>query len=345
MPGHIDRACMFARCTIAVLGAAAALRRFSVVEAVAVAGRQRAPMIATHEPAVGEDAATAGGQLSGGGSSSKAVQGLEGGPLLTGCWEVPVTVGSVTFDVLVDSGSSDLAVPGAGLNGYAPGAPVYTVAAGQATVLSGVNQSFYDGSWWAGDFYTDSIKLGGGVAAVTASFAVIKSQSNPTFTDGQSSQGLLGIAYDSLAMSPTTVLTSLARSKAVSSDVVAFRGCPATSSNASVIDWGAESTSLTCTATGRPTAWAAVPEAKYHTVDVVGISVGGVVLSLPSGTGSWQPKGSPSIVDTCTTLLLLPDFAFTALTASIKASGVLQAAGLSTTAVQKFLYGQYGYNV
>ncbi|KAJ1555541.1 Beta-secretase 2 [Cladochytrium tenue] len=272
-------------------------------------------------------------------SAGDATQTLDGGPLVTGCWRVPVVVGASTFNALVDSGSSDLAIPGPNLDGYDTQAPTYNPS-GQTPVRSASRQTFYDGSWWQGDFYSDSVSLGG--AKAPATFAVIKFQSQPAFTDGRSSQGLIGIAFDSLAQGPLTVLSSMVKSGAISQDAVGFRGCPATTSTPSVISWGAStSSSLTCSSDTQ--AWVPLTGSTYFSVNVVGMAVAGSGVSLPSS--GWQPTNSPSIVDSCTTLLLLPDFALSALAAAIKSSGVLNKAGLSSLNVDKFLYGGYGYRM
>ena len=111
-----------------------------------------------------------------------------------------------------------------------------------------------------------------------------------------------------------------------------------------MIDWGAEDASLTCTPDGQPTAWAKVitsPDTTHYVVDVRGITIGSTpVTSLPIGTSSWQqgPNGQ-SIVDSCTTKLIIPNAAFQMLTDQIQASSALQKAGIGGASIKAFLFG------
>jgi hypothetical protein len=59
---------------------------------------------------------------------------------------------------MVDSGSTDTAVPGPGLNYYS-GTDFYDTS-GKTPIISNVKASYMDGSFWFGNFYKDYIKLG-----------------------------------------------------------------------------------------------------------------------------------------------------------------------------------------
>ncbi|KAJ3319206.1 hypothetical protein HDU76_000621, partial [Blyttiomyces sp. JEL0837] len=171
---------------------------------------------------------------------SSSGEKVTGGPLVTGCFNVPVKVGGVEFSVQIDSGSSDLIIPGQNFPSYDPNGPMYPTK-GKKPVTGLVQAGFADGSAWSGYFYKDVVSLAS--VSSTAVFAVMTNQtSNPPVTDGSTSQGLIGIAFDSLSSSPVdpkTVMTALVQAGQIQ-DLIAFRSCPATSLTDSFIDWGAE---------------------------------------------------------------------------------------------------------
>jgi hypothetical protein len=153
-------------------------------------------------------------------------------------------------------------------------------------------------------------------------------------------------------------MTALYSSDKISRDLVAFRGCPANSKGLSLIDWGAEDSSLTCANGSNESAWAKVVTSYHFAVNVLNIrgislekrnvllinvwKVGSTDLLVPKDR-SWQDGiNSQSIVDSCTTLLFIPKYAHDFLMNSILNSGVLQQAGLSRGAINNFLYSLYG---
>ncbi|KAJ3414456.1 Beta-secretase 2 [Chytridiales sp. JEL 0842] len=263
---------------------------------------------------------------------------LTGGPLITGCWNVAVQIESNTYNCQIDSGSSDLLIPGANLNGYV--GPSYSTAGKRPLTGRLAGAQFADGSAWTGYFYSDRV-LVGGVLGVTAPFAVVTQQtSNPVF-DGSTTQGLIGIAYDSLSTSnvrPATVLSAMSDQKSIASEVVSFRGCPANSASPSVVDWGRDNRNLTCSS---QLGWAQVADASHFSVDVIGISVGSKSLPLP--TVGWQAGANgKSLVDSCTTILYLPQFVHNELIAQVRASGAFNGIrGLSETNLNNFLFELY----
>jgi hypothetical protein len=159
--------------------------------------------------------------------------------------------------------------------------------------------------------------------------------------NGESSQGLIGLAYDALSTSgvePATVMSSLVSNKILPRDIIGFRGCPADSLNTSLISWGEDDRSLTC---GGYVGWAKVVDPTHYTVNVVGIAVNGTWLNLP--TQGWQEGlNNHSIVDSCTTLVYVPQFVHDELMAAVSRSGVFDnLRGLSFTNIQRFLYQLY----
>ncbi|KAJ3086327.1 hypothetical protein HDU96_004964, partial [Phlyctochytrium bullatum] len=209
----------------------------------------------------------------------KAVVGLTGGPTTTGCWRGIVSVGDTDYNVLIDSGSSDLLIPRQGLNNYSATAPAYNTQGKTQLSSFPYNGRFADGSSWTGFYFQDRVALGSSNAL--APFAVMVDQ-NPSIpvTDGISNEGLLGIGFDRLAIyqesSPNTVLRSLVSKGVLKRDAVAFRGCNPNATLPSVLDLGAEDVvSLGCPATRGPfeggavVAWVDVPDPLYYGVNVV----------------------------------------------------------------------------
>jgi hypothetical protein len=272
---------------------------------------------------------------------------------------------SKQYNCQIDSGSSDLLIPSTGLNNYNFSSPTYNTTS--KTPLTGrlSGATFADGSAWNGYFYGDYVTLAGTLKGL-APFAVVTRQvkkkkiyiilkrpilrqrfhanifqtTNPVM-DGTITQGLIGIAYDSLATSgiqPATVLTSLLLQNVITRDIVGFRGCPATSSIPSVIDWGNDDRNLTC---GGLVGWVKVVDRTHYTVNVVGLAVSGTWLALP--TRGWQEGlNNRSIVDSCTTIMYIPQFLYQVLMEAVVNSGVFNnLRGLSETNINNFLYDLY----
>ena len=118
---------------------------------------------------------------------------------------------------------------------------------------------------------------------------------------------------------------------------------PATSKSSSIIDWGAEDKTLTCTSNGEPLAWVKVIEKSYYVVNVTGMAIGSKSIALP--VGSWQTGKYKSIIDSCTTLMYLPQTIISQITGAILLSGALAKAGLNDLRSNQFLYETYGFNM
>ncbi|KAI9346579.1 aspartic peptidase domain-containing protein [Obelidium mucronatum] len=281
--------------------------------------------------------------------TTSSQQGLTGGPLITGCYNIDIHVSGIKFNVQIDSGSSDLLIPGSTLQAYT--GPTYSTAGKIPITSQTVGAGFMDGSSWSGLFYMDEVGIDDNAVKVQAPFAVMRQQtSNPTVTDGSTSQGLLGLAYDSLSTVhslnlpsnmkniPYTLMTALTRNHAIASDIIAFRSCPGGTSTPSLVDWGVSDPSLTCTPAGS-LLWAAVISDTYYSVNVTSISVGSVPLQLGK---TWQ-KSDESIFDSCTTILLLPTFAYTILANKLINSGGFPK-NFGSNNIDLFINQGYGFS-
>ena len=60
---------------------------------------------------------------------------------------------------MVDSGSTDMVLPGINLPYYNPAKNFYDTTS-KTPILTGVKERYADGSWWIGNFYQDQVSLG-----------------------------------------------------------------------------------------------------------------------------------------------------------------------------------------
>ncbi|KAI8617275.1 aspartic peptidase domain-containing protein [Chytriomyces sp. MP71] len=271
-------------------------------------------------------------------SSGSLLYTLTGGPQIAGCWLMNLKVGSTQFrNVMIDTGSSDLVLPSNHLNAYS--GTTYNTD-GRFQYGNTVTSGYAGGSQWIGGFFADGINIGG--SETNALFAAMFHQTaNNLVADGSSTQGIFGLAFDGISrtnVQPRTVFSAFVNAGVFAQNVFAFRGCPATTSTRSYLEFGATDSSLTCG--GGDLQWVAITSASYYVVNVVAVYVGGTQVSLPNNWQSDYEGGS--IVDSCTTLLLLPTAIFNTFANAILSSGALSKAGMSSSIQNAFLYQYVG---
>ena len=236
------------------------------------------------------------------------------------CFTVQLNVGGTNFKVQVDTGSSDLAVPNKGLNSYA--GPTLNLAANNKLV-----QATYGSGSWSGYAYNGVVSLTNSVSANNAPFAAMMKQTN--MADGVKIQGILGVAYDSistLGTTPRTVMDAWYQAGVLQNNEIAFHACPSNLMSQAYIDFGNSDPSFSCNPSGSPYVWAESPSTNYYTINVLDILIGGSSAPVPSTFQEAQlSDGSQSwtVVDSCTSILLLPDSVVQALVTKILNSGAV----------------------
>ncbi|KAH6582318.1 hypothetical protein BASA61_008602 [Batrachochytrium salamandrivorans] len=283
-----------------------------------------------------------------------------GGVALTGgyqsCYFVSMNIAGIQMSISIDSGSTDMAVAGAGLNNYNDAAGVLSISKLPNSPTS--SGHYADGSWWAGFGIQSNVSLNGStISAKNAPLVVMTAQSTfPIFVKGTGTpnqQGLMGIAYPSLSQfsfSPPTVVDAWYAQKTISKNEIAFHACPYDRIAEAYIDFGNDSPSIECNPSGAPIAWALSPSRSYFTMDVRNISVNDQMIILPktfqttdSGLIGGDIKAW-SFIDSCSTLIHVPAVVNTALKQAIVASGALSSA-LTPTIVENLLSGTYAYSI
>ncbi|KAJ3272275.1 hypothetical protein HDV01_005814 [Terramyces sp. JEL0728] len=201
-----------------------------------------------------------------------------------------------------------------------------------------------DNSYWIGYEARLPIQITGTVLQATSPILIMYQQStDPIFSDGQTSNGLMGIGFGSLASisdSPLTVMEALYSSGAVSKNQIAIHGCPYAELSSAFIDFGNTRPYSSCSSTSVTVNF---PYESYYTVDVRGISIGGTAVKLPTTfqgpTSSYVGERDWSIFDSCTSLISIPTNAFTALETALKNSNGLPAIISSPQYINDWLNG------
>ena len=275
-----------------------------------------------------------------------------GMPSLTGmyssCFIMSLEIAGTLLNISIDSGSADLAVASVGLARFDSSKGGMTIA--EVPGAPSVSVSYGDKSWWSGFPVQSSVSIPGtSISSPNAPFAIITSQStSPVFVTGSgrfATQGMMGVAYGSLSrigLSPKTVVDSWYQYGVIQNNMIGFHACPYQYISQAYIDFGYEEPSTECGGTSEPSAWAKSPSNTYYTVDIRSILVGGVALPLPSSFQSQSSLDYYSLVDSCTSLLLLPSSIVVALRSAIFDSGGLVPA-ISQNDVTSFLSGRYRF--
>lgn len=238
-----------------------------------------------------------------------------------------VSIGGQTFGLLLDTGSTTLAVAssscaladdGSGARRPCGVTRWYDPAASSTETYLGYSASghYGDGSQWSGTVYRDNVQIGA-LQPVSMRFVAITSQTSffspfDCRTQGQdsgarsSNQGILGLAYQSLALSNTDGWWPLYAVAHVSganpiADVFAMEMCLYTGTL-----WLGGYPSFTPS----QIKWASIIRQQYFNVQLTGSKVGLVGQASFSATSGIDCVSDDCIVDSGTTLTTVPSALF-----------------------------------
>jgi hypothetical protein len=137
-------------------------------------------------------------------------------------YSAQTSIGSQSFAMIVDTGSSTAAVAGSTCTGCAVN-PKYTPGSTATDTHMTASAQYGSGSW-NGEIYKDNLGLGNGTPAVQIALASITSQQ--TFFDGNGNafQGLLGLGPDGLLTTGTTSYIDAVVKTGIT-DIMSFELC------------------------------------------------------------------------------------------------------------------------
>jgi hypothetical protein len=249
---------------------------------------------------------------------------------LSGCvpfYTANVTIGGAeAFALIVDTGSTTLAVASSSCTTCTGVSPLYTPGSTAVDEHETASSTYGGGAMWSGEVYDDSVGMGTPTASAPVMLAAIDSQSQfflGSITCGSastpySSQGVIGFAPGPDAVMGTDGFFDQFRAGDPSiRNVFATELCD---SGGTLWLGGYDPSPLTATPQYVPLSNSAIGAIAYA-VDLEQISVGTPVPTIVDvPTGSY----TESIVDTGTSVFLLQPTAFSAVTAAITGSAGFQ---------------------
>ncbi|KAJ3346835.1 Type I transmembrane sorting receptor, partial [Kappamyces sp. JEL0680] len=242
-------------------------------------------------------------------------------------FQIYITIKGNIFFTQIDSGSWFGAWPYGKLSGYtgpAISSTSYSIPSGSPTV----SQVYGDGSSWSGYSVTVPVALNGTSIASNAQIALITS--NTGFLDSNAFQGILGLGMDGDQYVGTpSVVDAWFSAGVMPANRIALHGCPLAHASEGYIDFGDETAYSDCG--GEVYKVQMPPASGYYEVNFTSFAVGGVVTGM--GTG-WQ-SSQLSILDSGTSMLLIPGAALSALQLAVFNSKGLSG---SNSDVNGYLY-------
>ena len=245
---------------------------------------------------------------------------------LTGCtlidYSVTATIGGTPgMNVIIDSGSSTLAVASTICTNCTSITPVYQSGPSTQYTCEAGSSLYGDGSGWYATLFNDAVQVGT-IPLATMSLAAITSQTGGFFGSGDcslgnsgtnSSQGIMGLAGPDIAISGTTGYLDALNSQQSFPDIFAVQLCM-TGGN---IWFGNFDSTYTASA---PAYTPILQTGAYYYVNLTDMlvnttSVGGTASSFADGI----------IVDTGTTLGIFPQTIYDTLTSDITANATFAA--------------------
>lgn len=242
---------------------------------------------------------------------------------LTGCaqsdYTMPVSLGNQTFALIMDSGSSTLAIADSSCSSCGV-SPSYTPSSSATNTGQTASANYGGGEGWVGTVYRDTVAVTSSVPALTMAIAAITSETVqqsgavPFFApsscmgtqQSNSSQGIIGMAGIG-AGNPNTNAYMVELATTVTPTVFSVEMC-----DLNGYAWlGGYNPNFIAAA---PRFTPLVSDSSYYDVNLADVQVNGVSVGVnTSNTGI-------TIVDTGTTGLLLTSSAFNAVVAPIQSN-------------------------
>ena len=250
------------------------------------------------------------------------------------------SVGNSVVNLLLDSGSTTLAVANSNCTNCGDIAPLYTPGPSGQYLQTSVQSSYLDGSGWNGRAYSDRVTPLGTSDGTSMRFAGINSQNNFFLSAGcvlgdpnandNFYQGIVGLAGQSIAVTGTDSYLDKVKSS-LPNNAFSMLMC-----NPNGLIWFGGYDPLSTSAVPQFTPF--VSTSTFYYVDVTGMSLGTTALTGASGQ---------SVVDTGTSLILLPEEAISALIDQMAANDTFISnfgdSGDPTGSTQSFFLDGYCY--
>ena len=238
-------------------------------------------------------------------------------PLISGqgfFYTAPLTIGSQTFQVDVDTGSTTTGVAETACTSSCGGvSPLYTPSSSSVDTKHTASTQYADGSGWSGEVWTDSIGLTHGTPSANVSFVGVTTETGFFDGNGNAYQGILGLGPDALLERYTTSYLSAVTAAGVT-DEIAFEMC-ANAGTMWVGGWDDTKSDAQQFAPMVPISG----NNPFYSVNLQDIALGGT--SLGFGASTYQQP----IVDTGTSLEYLPTAAYNAYVAKINGDAGFKA--------------------
>jgi hypothetical protein len=225
-------------------------------------------------------------------------------------YTVSVTLGgSQTFEMALDTGSTTLGVAASTCTNCGV-SPEYTPGASAADQHQQGMSQYGTGSW-SGEIYQDTVSVASGATA-PVDFVAIDTQSSffePAMCNSKEAglQGIIGFGPTDAALTGTNAFFDQLVSTAKVPNIFATELCD---SGGTLWLGGYDPTHTTAAPKYTPLAGGLLAD-YYYAVNLVSVSVGST--TAPIATGNYQD----SVVDTGTSVFILPSAAFTTLTTAI----------------------------
>jgi cathepsin D len=219
-------------------------------------------------------------------------------------YTVNITIGgSQAFDVVVDTGSTTLAIAGSACSDCTGVTPLYTPGATAMDLHTTSTSTYGDGTSWSAENYSDQVAVTGDTA-VPVKLAVIDSESG-FFRTNEPAEGILGFGAPELAVSGTDAFVA-DRMTAGLPTVFAFQLCP---ENGTLWFGGADKTHEV--SDEQYTALAPITDQQpFYLIDVSSAAIGGTSIGF---TGQ-------ALTDTGTSVMLFPTASYNAMVSAITSS-------------------------